>query len=45
MNRGTSKRDYLVPHGDEQMPSVRRANKMMSRTGGPNVISKHCADI
>ena len=31
-NKGTSKRDFLCSMGDEQIPSVRKSNKMMSRT-------------
>ena len=45
INKGTSKRDCLVAHGDEQMPSVRRANKMMARIGGPNVLIKACTYV
>ena len=33
INRGTSSRDILCPEGNEQVVSVRKTNKMMSRTG------------
>ena len=33
INRGTSSRDILCPEGNEQVVSVRKANKMMSRLG------------
>ncbi len=33
MNRGTSKRTLLNPDGDETVPSVRSANKMVARKG------------
>ena len=33
INRGTSSRDILCPEGNEQVVSVRKANKMMSRWG------------
>ncbi|CAE7214405.1 unnamed protein product, partial [Symbiodinium sp. CCMP2456] len=32
VNKGTSKRCYLCPHGDESVVSVRKANKMMARS-------------
>ena len=31
VNRGTGHRDLLVPEGDENVPSVRRSNKLLSR--------------
>ena len=31
INRGTGHRDLLVPEGDENVPSVRRSNKLLSR--------------
>ena len=31
VNRGTGARDLLVPEGDENIPSVRRSNKLLSR--------------
>lgn len=31
INRGTGARDLLVPEGDENIPSVRRSNKLLSR--------------
>ena len=34
VNRGTGGRDLLVPEGNEQVPSVRKANKMLSRIHG-----------
>ncbi|CAE7830133.1 unnamed protein product, partial [Symbiodinium necroappetens] len=34
VNRGTSKRCYLCPHGDESVVSVRKANKLMARRDG-----------
>ena len=33
INVGTSCRDLLCPEGNEQVVSVRKANKMMGRTG------------
>ena len=32
VNRGTGKRDLLVPEGNESIASVRKANKLLSRT-------------
>ncbi|CAK9090383.1 Uncharacterized protein SCF082_LOCUS42631 [Durusdinium trenchii] len=32
VNRGTGSRDLLVPEGDENVVSVRRSNKLLSRT-------------
>ncbi|CAE7217942.1 unnamed protein product, partial [Symbiodinium sp. CCMP2456] len=32
VNKGTSKRCYLCPHGDENVVSVRKGNKMMARS-------------
>ena len=34
INRGTGDRSILTPEGNEQIPSVRRSNKLMSRPGG-----------
>ena len=34
VNRGTGRRDLLVPEGDENVPSVRRSNKLLSRRLG-----------
>lgn len=31
VNRGTGSRDIMVPEGNEQIPSVRRSNKLVSR--------------
>ena len=31
VNTGTGARDLLVPEGDENIPSVRRSNKLLSR--------------
>lgn len=32
VNRGTGKRDILVPEGDERVLSVRKSNKLLTRT-------------
>ncbi|CAK9102213.1 unnamed protein product [Durusdinium trenchii] len=32
VNRGTGKRCIITPHGDEQVPSVRKSNKLVSRS-------------
>ncbi|CAE7227590.1 unnamed protein product [Symbiodinium sp. CCMP2456] len=32
INRGTSKRSFLCPHGDESVVGVRRGNKLMARS-------------
>lgn len=37
VNRGTGSRDLLVPEGDENVPSVRRSNKLLSRMLGPPI--------
>ena len=33
INSGTSKRDELLPHGDEDAPSVKKSNLMTARNG------------
>ena len=37
VNRGTGSRDLLVPEGDEQVVSVRKSNKLVSRSLECNV--------
>jgi hypothetical protein len=34
INAGTSKRTMLTPMGDDNVPSVRKSNKMVSRSQG-----------
>ena len=38
VNRGTGSRDLLVPEGDEQVVSVRKSNKLVSRNLECNVV-------
>lgn len=47
VNRGTAQRDELVPWGQSCFVSVRRANKMVSRTGTffPRIFIRRCLMI
>ena len=42
INMGTSGRDLLCPEGNEQVVSVRKANKMMGRTGAQRSMCCIC---
>lgn len=47
VNRGTGKRCIITPHGDEQVPSVRKSNKLVSRFFGRQLKHRFisCASI